>query len=48
MIDFNKTSGKPQKCVSIKVSTPKQAHAKKIKKLTRANKNFLKLIGLLK
>lgn len=48
MIDFNKTRSKPQKSVSLKVTAPKQAHTKNIKKLSKTNKQFLKLIGLLK
>lgn len=48
MIDFNKTPNTLQKYVSQKVTTPKITRSKKNKKLNNNNKEFLKLIGLLK
>lgn len=48
MIDYNKTKSNPLRSISTKAATLKQAHTKKIKKLTKQNREFLKLIGLLK
>lgn len=48
MIDYNKTKSTYPKCVSIKPTTLKRGQSKKIVKISKENKKFLKLIGLRK
>lgn len=48
MINFNKNPSTITKCVSSKRSSHKEAPLRLKKKLTKSNKDFLRLLGLLK